>query len=142
MLSYFLPLALVVLSNTFYHICSKSLPGKMDPFAVLTISYSIGAVVSFILYFVFNKGGSIVAEWEKTNWAPFVLGIVIIGLEAGYIMVYKAGWQVSTAQIVQSAIVAVILIFVGALIYNEQITWNKILGIVICLTGLYFINMK
>ncbi len=33
-----------------------------------------------------------------------MLGIVIVGLETGWIYAYKAGWQVSTGFIVQSAV--------------------------------------
>lgn len=55
---------------------------------------------------------------------------------------YKAGWPVSVAQIVQAAVLAVILIFVGYLLYKEAITWNKIVGIIVCLAGLGLINMK
>ena len=76
------------------------------------------------------------------NWAPLVLGIVIVGLEAGWIYAYKAGWQVSTGFIVQSAFLAVALIFVGYLLYHETITWNKLVGVGICLVGLVFINLK
>ena len=39
-------------------------------------------------------------------------------------------------------VVAVALIVVGLLLYKEAITWNKIAGIVICLVGLVFINLK
>lgn len=53
---------------------------------------------------------------------------------------YKAGWNISTAQIVQSVILAVVLIFVGCLLYKEIITVQKIVGILICLGGLYLIN--
>lgn len=76
------------------------------------------------------------------NWASYVLGMVIVGLEVGFIYAYKAGWQVSTAAIVQSSFLAVLLIPVGALLYRETITWNKIVGILICLVGLVFINLK
>ena len=76
------------------------------------------------------------------NWAPYVLGLVIVGLEVGWIYAYKAGWQVSTGFIVQSAILSVILIFVGYLLYQEALTWNKLVGIGICLVGLFFLNMK
>ncbi len=34
------PLALVVASNVAYQICAKSVPGGMNPFASLTITYS------------------------------------------------------------------------------------------------------
>ncbi len=37
---------------------------------------------------------------------------------------------------------AVILIFVGLIGYHESITWSKVLGVAICLVGLYFINRK
>lgn len=135
-------MALVVLSNVFYQICAKSVPENMNPFASLTVTYLVGAVVSLILYYVLGKNGNIFHEYQKLNWAPFVLGLIVVGLEVGYIYAYKAGWSVSTAQIVQAAVVAVILIFVGYLIYKEALTWNKIVGIFICLTGLVFINIK
>lgn len=142
MFSYVWPLGLVVISNVFYQICAKSVPDKMNPLASLTITYVVGAIASLVLYYALNRGESIVMEYQKINWAPFVLGIVIVGLEVGYIYAYKAGWPVSVAQIVQSAVLAVILIFVGYMLYKEAITWNKIVGIIICLAGLGLINMK
>lgn len=142
MFGYIWPLGLVVISNVFYQICAKAVPAKMNPFASLTITYVVGAVASFVMYLALNKGGNIVHEYQKTNWAPFVLGLAIVGLEVGYIYAYKAGWPVSVAQIVQAAILAVILIFVGYMLYKEAITWNKIVGIIVCLAGLGLINMK
>ena len=64
-----------------------------------------------------------------------------MGLEVGYIYAYKAGWQVSTAQIVQAALVAIILVFVGYGLYHESLTLKKIAGILICLGGLVLINI-
>ena len=76
------------------------------------------------------------------NWAPVILGLVIVGLEVGWIYAYKAGWPVSTGFIVQSAFMAAALLMVGYLLYREALTWNKIVGVVICLIGLGFINYK
>ena len=142
MLAYIWPVALVVASNVLYHICAKSAPEAMNPLASLTVTYLVGAVVSVILFFALNKGGSLTAEYKKLNWAPFVLGIVIVGLEVGYIYAYKAGWPVSIAPIVQSAFLSAALILVGNALYHEPITWNKLVGIAICLTGLAVINWK
>lgn len=142
MFSYIWPLGLVVLSNVFYQICAKAVPEKINPFASLTITYAIGTVASLILFFVLNKDANLIEEYRHTNWAPFVLGLVIVGLEVGWIYAYKAGWQVSVAQIVQAAFLAVILIAVGYMLYKEDITWNKIVGVAVCLAGLGLINMK
>jgi len=114
----------------------------MNPLASLTITYVIGAIASLILYYALNKDANILQEYIKVNWAPFVLGFSIVGLEVGYIYAYKVGWPVSTAQIVQASVLAVILIFVGYLLYKEALTWNKITGIIVCLLGLGLINLK
>ena len=142
MINYIWPMALLVFSNTFYQICAKSVPEDMDPLASLTVTYLVGALISFILYYVLNRSADIGKEYAKLNWAPFVLGLVIVGLEVGFIFAYKAGWPVSAAQIVQASLLAVILIFVGHFLYNEALTWNKIAGVVVCLAGLALINYK
>ena len=142
MFSYIWPVALVVISNTLYQVCAKSVPEGMNPLASLTVTYLIGAVVSCALYYVLNRDANLVRELRLTNWAPIVLGVVIVGLEVGFIYAFRAGWQVGTTQIITSAVVAVLLIFVGYLLYHEAITWNKITGIIICLAGLVLINYR
>lgn len=134
------PIVLVVLSNIIYQVCAKSVPKEMNTMAMMTITYLVGAVCSAIVFFLTNKDGSLLQELKKLNFAPFLLGISIVGLEVGFIYAYKNGWAVSTASVVQSAFLAVALIIVGALLYHETITASKIIGIGICLVGLYFIN--
>lgn len=141
MFSYIWPIALVIVSNTVYQICAKSVPEKMNPLASLTVTYSVGAVISLILYYVLNRNANIIREYKELNWAPFVLGLVIVGLEVGYIYAFKAGWLVGKAQIVQAAFLAVILVFVGYFLYKEDLSRNKIIGVIICLIGLVFINI-
>ena len=140
MITYIWPIALIVLSNTIYQICAKSVPEGMNPFASLTVTYLVGALASAVLYYVSGSRGNLMKEYGKLNWAPFILGIVIVGLEAGWIYAYKAGWQVSTGFIVQSAFLAAVLMVTGYLIYHEALTWNKIVGVAVCLIGLVFIN--
>lgn len=142
MFSYVWPMALVVLSNTAYQICAKSVPGGMNPFASLTVTYLVGALASGLFYVALGDGGNILQEYTKLNWAPFVLGLVIVGLEVGWIYAYKAGWPVSTAFIFQSAILAGFLLMVGWMLYQEPVTLNKIIGIIICLIGLYFLSRQ
>ena len=141
-MSYIWPMVLLIASNTVYQICAKSVPKEMNPFASLIVTYLMGAVASAILYFVLGSDGNLLKEYGKMNWAPAVLGIVIVGLEAGWIYAYKAGWQVSTGFIVQSAFLAITLLLVGFFLYREFLTWNTLLGTAICLVGIRFINLK
>ena len=142
MFSYIWPIALAILSNVLYHICAKTTPEGVHPFASLTVTYLTGAVLSAILYCVLAPQANLVKECSRLNWAPFALGIVIVGLEGGWLYAYKAGWQVNTGFIVQSAFVSVLLLFVGYFLYREALSWNKLLGTAICLLGLVFINLN
>ena len=99
-MAYFWPLILVVASNSVYHICAKSLPESVDPLASLTVTYLIGSIFSGILYFVTNRGGAnLLHEYSQMNWAPYLLGLAVVGLEAGSMHAYKAGWPVSAFQV-------------------------------------------
>jgi len=134
------PIALIVISNIFYNICSKETPAAIDPFASLTVTYIVGALVSLVLYYTLNKSGNIMNELKSINWSGFVLGIAIVGLEAGSIYMYKAGWNISSGHIVHSIILSICLVLIGAVVYHEVITLTKIAGILICMLGLYLIN--
>ena len=142
MFSYIWPIALAILSNVLYHICAKTTPEGVHPFASLTATYLTGAALSAVLYYVLAPQANLVKECSRLNWAPFALGIVIVGLEGGWLYAYKAGWQVNTGFIVQSAFVSVLLLFVGNFLYHEALSWSKLLGTAICLLGLVFINLN
>ena len=139
MIAYIWPVALIVLSNTMYQVCAKSVPDKMDPMASLTVTYLIGAVLSGGLYFMLG-GRSLMQEYHRLNWAPLVLGVAIVGLEVGSIFAYRAGWQVSTKYVMQSAFISVALLVIGYLVYHEALSWSKVLGMAICLAGLFLMN--
>lgn len=134
------PVFLIVASNTLYQICAKGVTAEIHPLASVSVTYLVGAAISVALYFVLGKTPNLAREYSHVNWAPIVLGVAIVGLELGNIYSYKAGWTISTLSIVQGGILAVVLVFVGALVYHEQITATKLLGIVASLVGLYLIN--
>ena len=136
----YFPIGLIVISNIFYHVCAKSSPAKMDPFALLVIAYVLCAIISVVMYFVMNPGTNLIHEFTYTNWTVIVMGLAIVGLEAGNIFMYRVGWNINTGYLLHSAIFAVALLFVGYLIYKEAITVNKVMGVLICLAGIYFIN--
>lgn len=140
MFSLIWPVAIIVLSNILYQICAKGIPSQMNTYASMTVTYAVATIFSALMFFITTKGGNILQEFKISNWATVILGIVITGLEVGFIYAYKAGWKVSTLATVTNAFLAIALIFLGFFMYKEDITWNKILGVLICLVGLWFIK--
>ena len=135
------PIAIIVISNIIYNICAKSTPNSVNPFASLTVTYLVAAIVSFVTFFISSKGKNIFTELEKTNWTTFILGIVIIGLELGYILAYRNGWSMNTASVTANITLAIALIVVSFVFYKETITLKQIAGIVLCGGGLVLINL-
>lgn len=140
MFALYWPIGLLVLSNVFYHIAAKEIPTGTDPFMCMVVTYVVGAIVSFILFLTVGEAGDPIKEVGTMNWAPYILGIAIVGLEVGAIFMYKVGWEVSTGNVVQAIFVAIGLLIVGILIFNEQLTVNKAVGIAACMVGIYFLN--
>lgn len=136
----YLPALLVVVSNSVYNICAKSVPQDLNPFASLSVTYLVGAAASLALYVLTGSHSQLLAEYGKLNWSSFALGLAIVGLESGFIFMYRAGWKINTAQVATSILVAIVLVIVGYLLYREAITMQKIAGILICMAGLYLIN--
>ena len=53
---------------------------------------------------------------------------------------YRIGWEISVGQLVMSAILAIALLIIGVIFFKESFTVSKVIGIVLCLAGLFFIN--
>lgn len=140
MFGYIWPVVLIVVSNVVYQICAKGIPVQMNTYASMTVTYGVATIFSALAFFVTTKGGNILKEFSLTNWATVILGIVITGLEVGFIFAYKNGWKVSTLATVTNAFLAIALLVLGFALYHEVINWSKIIGVVICLVGLWFIN--
>ena len=135
------PILIVILSNTFYNICMKSMPSDVNPFGALMVTYAVAAIITAIIFVFMVKPSNVVFELSKINWTSIVLALVIVGLEVGYVFVYRAGWNVSTASVVANIGLACVLIFVGYFLYKENVSIRQILGIVVCMFGLVLINI-
>lgn len=119
----------------------KSMPSDVNPFGALMVTYLVATVISAII-FVYMVGPSNIAfELSKINLTSVILAIAIVGLEVGYVFVYRAGWAVNTASVVANIGLACVLIFVGYFLYKENVSLNQIAGIFVCMAGLILINM-
>ena len=136
------PVVSVVLSNTFYNICTKSTPSNVNAFGTLMLTYVTAAILTGIIFLFFVKPENAVFELSKINWTSVVLGMAIVGLELGYIFMYRAGWKVSSGALVANICLAIALLFVGAILYGENITLKQIVGIGVCIVGLFLINFS
>ncbi|HHZ00764.1 MAG TPA: EamA family transporter, partial [Tissierellia bacterium] len=93
-------------------------------------------ICSVIMYFITGENKNFLQELSKTNWTAIVLGISIVGLEFGYLWIYRVGWKISTANLFTSISLTCVLLIIGFLIYKEVLSFRQILGIGVCVLGL------
>ena len=134
------PLFLIVGSNIAYQLSSRGAAKGVNPFAALVAAYAIAAVASLALFFATAKGASLAGQARGLNWANYLLGFAIIGLEGGFLCLYRHGWNASVGPVVTYAAVAVLLLLIGALFLGEHVGWRQILGVVLCLAGIALVT--
>lgn len=142
MFMYVFSIMIIIVSNILYHICSKSIPEKANPFSLLSITYLTGTIVSIVAFKFYKTDRGFFQSFQDLNWTSVVLGFCIVGIEFGYIMAYRAGWDISIGSLVANIILALVLIPIGVLFFKEGFVVNKIFGILLCIVGLILINKK
>lgn len=140
MFMYVFSIALIVASNILYNVCQKSTPQKANPFSALFLTYLVAGILTVIAFYLGKPEKTFIQSFKGLNWTSPVLGIAIVGLEFGYIMAYRAGWNISVGSLVANILLALALIPVGILFYQEGFGFNKILGAILCIAGLILIN--
>ena len=133
------PLLLIIISNCFYNICTKSIPEDADSFGALVVTYIAGAVIASGLFFM-QSGGLNISR--NISWPSVILGLAIVGLEAGYVYLFRAGWQISKGSLTANICLAVALLFIGYFLYGEKISLRQIVGAFVCMAGLYMMSAR
>lgn len=139
-MNYYWPILLIVSANVMYHITAKSVPTDVNPFASLSITYIVSAILTLLLYFFTSPTKNLSVEMGHMNWTALVMGIAIVGLEFGSINMYKAGWEISIGSLFANISLALALIVVGLLLYKETINFHQFAGIGLCCLGLVLIT--
>lgn len=138
---YVLPIFIVIIFNFIYHLTSKSIPKGINTFLSLTVTYLVATIITLMMYFILPKHNDISTEIHKINWTSYVLGAAIVGVEIGYIYMYRVGWNVSKGSLIASIGIAILLIFAGVIFYKENIGVYQIAGIGCCVAGLILVNL-
>jgi len=142
MRSHFLPIAMIIFGGALYHVAQKSVPRAVNPFAAIIIAYAIGISLGVVGLAFERGGGSLLDSVKDSNWAVVAIGASALIIEVGFLLAYRAGWNLSTASVITTVSVAVILIPVGMFVFKEHLSLRSAAGIACCLLGLYLITKK
>jgi len=135
-------LSLALITTVGYHLVMKVTPAAVNPFLSLAASYGLGAAL-FLACFALAPDGPTLREGLKPlNWTVLALTVMVVGLDVGFLMLYRSGFDVSLGQIVTQSGAALILVVAGIALFREKISAANLVGIALCVVGLWLINRK
>lgn len=140
MFSFIWPVLIVIAGYSLYNVVAKETPGDVHPFASLTITYLVAALLSLILFFILGNQSNLAVEMGKANWTALALAFVLVAIEVGYIYVYRVGWKISLGNLVANIGFSSLLVLVGVLIYKESLAATQMIGIIAALVGIALVN--
>ena len=128
-------LSLALITTVGYHLVMKVTPAAVNPFLSLAATYALGAAV-FLACFALAPDGPTLREGLKPlNWTALALALMVVGLDVGFLMLYRSGFDVSLGQIVTQSGAALILVVAGIALFREKITAANLVGIALCVSG-------
>ncbi len=142
MKNFYLPLVLAVGGNLLYHLAQKSMPKAANPIFIITISYLVGILACVLYAFAYPNDKSFLDTVRESNWAVYAMGLGAAVIEVGFLLAYRAGWNISTAAVVCSTAVTLMLIPIGVLAFKEQLSVRNVVGLLFCMVGLVLVAKK
>ena len=139
---FYFSISLAICSSALYHFVAKSTPSDVNFTVSLLVTYAIAFTVTLFTFFFFPARNGIAAELKQLNWASVILAIAIVGIEFGFLLVYRSGWQLGLAAVLTNVAASLILLPVAVFIFKDKVSWVNIAGIFICLIGLIMLNWK
>ena len=135
-------LFVAALGNGCYHLGQKSLDLQGNPMLVLALYYTFAlvfALASAPLFGQIRLSDGLFAAANPRVWLV-ALGTVLI--EFGFLMAYRHGGSAQWAGVAVNGTAALLLIPASLWLFHEHFSWQKAVGIVLTLSGIWFLTKK
>jgi len=142
MFLFYFSITLAIASSALYHFTAKSTPSNINFTVSLLVTYAVAFVVVLLTSIFFPIKNGIATELRQLNWASIGLAVAIVGIEYGFLLTYRAGWNLGIAAVLVNVIASLILLPVAIFMFKDKISWINIAGIIVCFVGLIMLNWK
>lgn len=142
MFLFYFSIVLAIGASALYHFAAKSTPANVNFPVSLAVTYAVAFVLTLLGFFFFPVANGITAELKRLNWASIILAVAIVGIEFGFLLIYRAGWNLSIASVLVNVIASLLLVPVAVFYFKDKLSWINVLGILVCFVGLLMLNWK
>ena len=79
---------------------------------------------------------------RQTSASTAIVSAVPAGLDLGFLFLYRSGFEVSLGALVTQSAAALLLLAIGVTVFGERLSPTNVLGLVLCLVGLWLVNRR
>lgn len=138
----YLPIILMILGTTFYHVAQKSVPTNVNPMFSLGMNYITAIIGTMLLIPFYPKRTAGPWSLKGVNWASCAVGISIVAVELSVLLAYRTGWRISILSVIGNTASALLLVGIGLVFFHEHVSARNLTGVVLCLVGLALVTQK
>lgn len=142
MFLFYFSITLATCSSALYHFVAKSTPSNVNFTVSLLVTYAVAFAVVLLTFVFFPVKNGLAFELKQLNWASIGLAVAIVGIEFGFLLVYRSGWHLGIAAVLVNVVASLILVPVAIFLFKDKLSWVNILGIFVCLAGLVMLNWR
>ncbi len=139
---FYFSIGLAILSSVLYHFSQKEIPVRANPVVSLIVTYTLALLLCLGLLAFARPQGGFFKSVGDLNWSSYLLALSVVGLETGYLLVYRTGWNIGFASVLVNVVASLILVPLAILYFREELSWLNVAGILVCLIGLVMLNWK
>lgn len=128
--------ALTIVALATYQSFIKAIPQGVSPVFALTTFY-VTALCCSLVALKFAPIDIPKYSQDQVSWAAVGAGVAIVGIELGYLMMYRAGWHLAAAPLFVVGGAALLLTPIAIMVFRQPMNAKFVVGMALCLSGLY-----
>src|SRR5574342_106726 len=109
-LMFYVSAMVAIIGAVGYQYFVKRVPASLNPVVSVIGIYVSVLMLSAILLLFFPVEGGLVKQLRQLSWIQLVIAISVFMIEIGFLLMYRYGWNLSTANLVTGVFINIVLV--------------------------------
>jgi multidrug transporter EmrE-like cation transporter len=129
---------IAIASVVAYQLSIKSVPHDLNPISAL-VTFYVTALICTVIAAKFMPVSVPNLSIAEFSWAAVLVGIAIVGIELGFLLMYRSGWHLAVAPLVTMGAATILLAPIAVFVFRQPFSARYFFGLALCLYGLYLL---
>ncbi|RCK74898.1 MAG: Membrane protein [Anaerolineae bacterium] len=139
---YLISALLAILGGVTYHHFVKRIPATIHPIVSIVGIYVGVLLLSGTLLALFPPVEGYRFHFRQLSWVQFAVAVSVFLIELGFVLMYRAGWNLSTGNLVTGVFINIILVGLGLFLLREKVSLINAIGIALSIIGVAMISYR